>query len=100
MHECIETLVHPHELESAQWAIDILLGAMVLEGLSFRTGINEARKIKRNTSWWRFIRTAKHPELPVVLLEDLAALLGLTIALLAVVAADITGAAKYDAIAS
>jgi divalent metal cation (Fe/Co/Zn/Cd) transporter len=68
--------------------------------LSFRTGIREARKVKRKTSWWRFIRTAKNPELPVVLLEDLAALLGLAFALSAVVAADVTGDAKYDAMGS
>ena len=96
----IEKLQNAHELESAEWAIGILLGAIVLEGVSFRTGIREARKVKRNTSWWRFIRTAKNPELPVVLLEDLAALTGLAIALAAVVAADRTGDPKYDAIGS
>jgi cation diffusion facilitator family transporter len=100
IYDGIEKLVHPHELESAQWAIGILLGAICLEGLSFRTGIREARKVKRKTSWWRFIRTAKNPELPVVLLEDLAALLGLAFALSAVVAADVTGDAKYDAMGS
>ncbi|MEY2424161.1 MAG: hypothetical protein QOI95_4228 [Acidimicrobiaceae bacterium] len=96
----VEKLQHAHELESAEWAIGILIGAMVLEAFSFRTGIREARKVKRNTSWWRFIRTAKNPELPVVLLEDLAALLGLAFALCAVVAADRTGDPKYDAIGS
>ena len=100
IYDGVEKLVHPHELESAQWAIGILLGATCLEALSFRTGIHEARKVKRNTSWWRFIRTAKNPELPVVLLEDLAALLGLAFALCAVVAADVTGDAKYDAMGS
>ena len=100
IYDGIEKLVHPHELESAQWAIGILLGATCLEALSFRTGIGEARKVKRNTSWWRFIRTAKNPELPVVLLEDFAALLGLAFALCAVVAADVTGDAKYDAMGS
>ncbi|MEY2447486.1 MAG: hypothetical protein QOH79_962, partial [Acidimicrobiaceae bacterium] len=100
VYDGVEKLAHPHELESAEWAIGILLGAIVLEALSFRTGIREARKVKRNTSWWRFIRTAKNPELPVVLLEDLAALVGLVFALCAVVAADVTGDPKYDAIGS
>jgi cation diffusion facilitator family transporter len=100
IYDGIEKLVHPHTLESAQWAIGILLGAILLESLSFRTGIHEARKVKRNTSWWRFIRTAKNPELPVVLLEDLAALLGLVFALSAVIAADTTGDPKYDAMGS
>jgi cation diffusion facilitator family transporter len=96
----VEKLQHAHELESAEWAIAILLGAIVLESVSFRTAIRQARKLKRNTSWWRFIRTAKNPELPVVLLEDFAALLGLTFALCAVVVADRTGDPKYDAIGS
>ena len=100
IYDGIEKLLHPHELESAEWAIAILLGAMGLEGLSFRTAIGEARKVKRNTSWWRFIRTAKNPELPVVLLEDFAALLGLSFALGAVIAADTSGDSKYDAIGS
>lgn len=100
IYDGIEKLLHPHELESAEWAIGILLGAVVLETLSFRTAIQQARKVKRNTSWWRFIRTAKNPELPVVLLEDLAALFGLVFALCAVVTAEVTGDSKYDAIGS
>jgi cation diffusion facilitator family transporter len=100
IYDGVEKLQHAHELESAEWAVGILLGAIVLEAISFRTGIREARKVKRKTSWWRFIRTAKNPELPVVLLEDLAALFGLIFALCAVVAADVTGDPKYDAIGS
>jgi cation diffusion facilitator family transporter len=100
IYDGIEKLQNAHELESVEWAIGILVGAIVLESVSFRTGIHEARKVKRNTSWWRFIRTAKNPELPVVLLEDFAALLGLVIALCAVVVADRTGDSKYDAIGS
>ena len=100
IYDGVEKLVHPHELESAQWAIGILLGAIALESVSFRTAIHSARAVKRNTSWWRFIRTAKNPELPVVLLEDFAALLGLAFALCAIVVADVTGDPKYDAIGS
>ena len=100
LYDGIEKLRHPHELESVEWAIGILLGAIVLEILSFRTAIHAARPVKRDTSWWRFIRTAKNPELPVVLLEDLAALVGLFLALGAVVTAHVTGDSKYDAIGS
>ena len=96
----VDKLRAPHKLDSPQWAIGILIGAMVLEAWSFRTGIHEARKIKGDTTWWRFIRTAKNPELPVVLLEDLAALIGLAMALTAVVAATVTDNAKYDALGS
>jgi cation diffusion facilitator family transporter len=96
----VDKLRNPHELDAPQAAIGILLGAMVLELLSFRTAIREARKVKGSISWWRFIRTAKNPELPVVLLEDFAALIGLTIALASVVAADVSGDARYDALGS
>src|SRR4029079_1391012 len=59
IYDGIEKFANPHELESAEWAIGILLGAAVLEGLSFRTGIRESRKVKGDVSWWRFIRRAK-----------------------------------------
>jgi cation diffusion facilitator family transporter len=96
----IEKLINPHELESAGWAIGILLGAMVLELLSFRTAVRATRPVKRSVSWWRFIRTAKTPELPIVLLEDSAALIGLSIALISIVVAELTGDSRYDAIGS
>ena len=96
----IEKLLNPHELESPQWAIAILLGAFALESFSFRTATVEARKVKGDESWWQFIRIAKNPELPVVVLEDLAALIGLSIALAAVITATITDNSAYDAIGS
>jgi cation diffusion facilitator family transporter len=96
----IEKLRNPHDLESPEWAIVILLGAMVLELLSFRTAIGESRKVKGTISWWRFIRTAKNPELPVVLLEDLAALVGLSLALAAVISSAITDDTTFDALGS
>ncbi|HEV3227755.1 MAG TPA: cation diffusion facilitator family transporter [Acidimicrobiales bacterium] len=100
IYDGIQKLVDPHKLESAGWAIAILFGATVLESLSFRTAMKEARHLRRGGSWWRFIRTAKNPELPIVMLEDLAALTGLAFALIAVVTADRTGDSKYDAIGS
>jgi cation diffusion facilitator family transporter len=96
----IEKLLNPHELESIGWAIGILVGAMVLELFSFRTAIRSTRQVKGAVRWWRFIRTAKTPELPIVLLEDLAALIGLSIALVAVIAAEVTGDTAYDALGS
>lgn len=78
---------HPNELlESGWWWVPVvvLLAAIVAEGLSFRTAIHESIPAKGKQSWGRFIRTAKSPELPVVLLEDAAALLGLIFALMGV----------------
>jgi cation diffusion facilitator family transporter len=100
IYDGIEKLLNPHELESIGWAIGILLGAMVLEMFSFRTAIRSSRHVKGRVGWWRFIRTAKTPELPIVLLEDFAALIGLTIALGAVITATVTGNSAYDAIGS
>lgn len=59
----------------------ILLVSIALEGFSWRTAIKESNKIRGGRSWWSFIRTAKAPELPAVLLEDTAALTGLVFAL-------------------
>ncbi|MDQ4053859.1 MAG: cation diffusion facilitator family transporter [Actinomycetota bacterium] len=75
----------------------VVLGvAIVLESLSFRTAIVETNKVKGEASYWSFIRRAKQPELPVILLEDLAALLGLTFAFVAVTLTLVTENQYYD----
>ena len=71
---------------------------MCLEGYSFRTAIGESREIKGDASWWQFIRQAKEPELPIVLLEDTGALLGLVFALLGVGLSVVTGNPVWDGI--
>jgi len=89
----------PNDLLEGRWwwvAIVVLLGAIVMEGLSFRTAMREADKIRERASWVQFIRRAKSPELPVILLEDFAALIGLTMALLGVGLTKITGNGYFD----
>jgi divalent metal cation (Fe/Co/Zn/Cd) transporter len=94
-------LIHPHQLESIGWAVGVLLVSMVLEGLSFRTGIHEANLVRpAGETWWQFIRHTKSPDLPVVLLEDAAALIGLVIALVSVVLAEATGNSRWDGVGS
>jgi cation diffusion facilitator family transporter len=100
LFEGIEKVREPHELESVGWAIGILLFAIALETYSFRTAIQESRPIKGDGSWWQFIRHAKVPELPVVLLEDFGALIGLVFALGGIALAEITGNARFDAVGS
>jgi cation diffusion facilitator family transporter len=98
-YEGIEKIRHPHELESVTVAIVILVVAIILETFSFRTAILESRKVKDpRSSWWTFIRRSKNPELPVVLLEDLAAEAGLILALSAVSIAHATGDPVWDGI--
>jgi cation diffusion facilitator family transporter len=96
--EGIEKLIHPHEIESAVWAIGVLLLAMVMESFSLRTALREATPMRRGRSIPRFIRETKAPELPVVLLEDAAALCGLWFALIAVVLAEVFHEPRWDAL--
>jgi cation diffusion facilitator family transporter len=96
--EGIEKIRHPHHLESAGVAIAILFVAIGLESYSFRTAIVESNKVRGDASWWQFIRRSKNPELPIVLLEDLGAEIGLIIALGAVSTSVITDDPLYDAI--
>ncbi len=101
LYEGIQKLSHPHETERLPIAIAILLVAIALETFSLRTAVKEARHIKpRNTSWLRFIRTSKQPELSVVLLEDVGAEAGLLIALAGVMTAHFTGEPRWDAAGS
>lgn len=96
--EGIEKIRHPHELESIEWALGVLLLAMVLEGYSFRTAIVEARKVKGDKTWWGFIRSSRSPELPVVLLEDAGAMIGLVLAFTGVSLAAMTGNELWDGV--
>ena len=75
----------------------VLVVAIALEGMSFRTAIKETNKIRGQASFATFVRRAKQPELPVILLEDLAALFGLVFALLGVGLSLITGNEYWDA---
>lgn len=97
LFEGVEKLRHPHTLESPQIAVGILLVGILLESASFRTAIVESRRIKGEGSWWSFIRRSRTPELPVVLLEDFGALVGLILALGAVALSAATGDARFDA---
>jgi cation diffusion facilitator family transporter len=98
--EGIDKLIHPHTVEDPVWAFAVLGVAVVLESGSIRTAIREARPERGERSWWRFIRESKSPEIPVVLLEDFGALIGLTFALVGVALATITDDGAFDAIGS
>jgi cation diffusion facilitator family transporter len=99
IYEGVTKIRDPHELESPSIAIGILLVAVVLESASFRTAIVESRRVREpGMSWWGFIHRSKQPELPVVLLEDFGALMGLMFALVAVSATVITDDPLWDGI--
>lgn len=100
LYEGIEKFRHPHEIEKVWVAITILVFGLVIEGNSLRIAINEANHARGDSSWWSFIRNSKQPELPVVLLEDAGAELGLAAALVGVIIAHQTGDARWDAVGS
>ena len=100
LYEGYDKIVHPHPLESWPWAVGVLLAAIVMEGLSLRTAVRKSNPVRAGRSWARFIRDAKAPELPVVLLEDAAALSGLGFALAGVSLTVITGNALFDGLGS
>ncbi|AXI77811.1 cation diffusion facilitator family transporter [Peterkaempfera bronchialis] len=98
LYEGYEKVAHPHPLESWYWAVGVLIFAILAEGFSFRTAVKESNRIRGSLSWSQFIRRAKAPELPVVLLEDFGALIGLVLALFGVGLAITTGNGVWDGV--
>ncbi|MEU1055815.1 cation diffusion facilitator family transporter [Streptomyces sp. NPDC005876] len=98
LYEGYEKIKHPHELEHWYWPVGVLVFAIIAEGFSFRTAIKESNASRGSKSWTQFIRHAKAPELPVVLLEDFGALIGLVLALGGVGLALLTGDGVWDGI--
>lgn len=96
--EGVEKLSHPHELENVWLPLVVLGAAIVMESFSFRTAIVESNKVRHGKSWVQFIRHAKAPELPVILLEDFAALIGLVLAFGGVGLSVVTHNPIWDAI--
>jgi cation diffusion facilitator family transporter len=98
LYEGIHKLESEEPLTSPLVAVAILAVAIGLETFSFRTAIKESRPLKGGSTWWQFIRQSKSPELPVVLLEDFGALIGLILALLGVGLSVVTGNPVFDAL--
>ena len=96
VYEGVHKIQHPEELEDA-WIAFLVLGiAIVLEAFSFRTALRESNKSRGSKSLARFLRDSRQPELPVILLEDTGALLGLVFALIGVSLAVATGDGRWD----
>lgn len=90
----------PHDIEDPIWAFGVLAFGILLEGFSFRTAIKESNRTRGKQNWVSFIRRARAPELPVVILEDFAALIGLVLALICVALAVVTGDGVWDGVGS
>jgi len=98
LYEGYEKVKHPHEIEHWYWPVGVLVFAIIAESFSFRTAIKESDTLRGEKSWKEFVRHAKAPELPVVLLEDFGALVGLVLALGGVGLALLTGDGVWDGI--
>jgi cation diffusion facilitator family transporter len=98
IYEGIHKIQHPEELTSPMVAVVILLVAVGLETYSWFTAVRESRPLKGSASWWQFIRNSRSPELPVVLLEDTGALIGLVLALCGVGLTVVTDDPIWDGI--
>jgi cation diffusion facilitator family transporter len=99
LYEGFHKVSHPEPIDSWQWVpILVLVVAIGLESFSFRTAIVESNQVRGKQTWTQFIRRAKAPELPVVLLEDFAALIGLGLALFGVGLTLLTDDGVWDGI--
>ncbi len=99
LYEAYHKWLDPHPIEAWKWVpIAVLVAAIGMESYSFRTAIVESNHVRGDRPWVEFVRTAKAPELPVVLLEDLAALIGLVLALFGVTLTLVTEDGRWDAV--
>ncbi|MET9678017.1 cation diffusion facilitator family transporter [Streptomyces sp. NPDC006482] len=98
IYEGYEKIKDPHPIEAWYWPVGVLVFAIIAESFSFRTAIKESNEVRGGLSWKEFVRRSKAPELPVVLLEDLGALVGLVLALAGVGLALGTGDGVWDGI--
>jgi len=98
IYEGIHKLTHP-EMPEAPWlAVGVLTVAILLESASLRAALSEVKKTQGQRSFLKWFRQSRQSELIVVVGEDIAALLGLSLALVAVLATILTGNPLYDSL--
>jgi len=98
LYEGLHKLQHPEPLSRPWIAVGVLVFGLFAEGMSMRTCLAEIAKVRAGRSLWRWFRESRKAELVVIFGEDLAALTGLALALLAVLTSVVTGDPIYDAI--
>ncbi|MBE1552173.1 cation diffusion facilitator family transporter [Mycobacterium sp. OAS707] len=99
-YEGYRKISHRHDVSDPWVALVILLVAGCLEGFSLHTARQQSQQVKGSGSWWEFIRNSRNAELPIVLLEDTAALIGLVLAFSGVFFSALTGDPIWDGIAT
>jgi len=98
VYEGVHKLQHPEPLEQWWWAAGVLVFAIVAEGISMRACLHEVAKVRGERSLWEWFRESRQAELVVIFGEDLAALAGLVLALVAVGLSVVTGNPLWDAL--
>jgi cation diffusion facilitator family transporter len=96
LYEGWHKVMAPHQVENPLWAFGVLGVAIGLETFSLRTAVRESAQARGSDSWLEYFRRAKAPEIPVVLLEDLGALIGLVFATIGVTLTVLTGDGRWD----
>ena len=100
LYEGWHKLVHPGPIRFPWVAVGILVFGLAAETVSLRACLHEVNKVRGGRSLWRWFRESRQSELVVILGEDLAALLGLALALAAVALTMFTGNPVWDALGS
>ena len=98
VYEGLHKLQHPEPLQQWWWAVGVLVFGLLAEGMSMRACLQEVKKARGDRSLWQWFRESRQAELVVIFGEDLAALIGLALALVAVVLSVVTGDPIWDAI--
>src|SRR5688500_7724474 len=100
LYEGWHKLAHPEDLSYPWVAVGILVFGLVAEAISMRACLQEVNKVRGQRTYWQWFRTSRQSELVVILGEDFAALLGLALALIAVLLTILSGNPRWDALGS
>jgi cation diffusion facilitator family transporter len=100
LYEGWHKLVHPEALSYPWVAVGILVFGLVAEAISMRACLQEVNKVRGHRTVWRWFRESRQSELVVILGEDFAALVGLALALIAVLLTMATGNPMWDGLGS
>jgi cation diffusion facilitator family transporter len=100
VYEGWHKLAHPEDLSYPWVAVGVLVFGLIAETVSLRACLQEVNKVRGRKTLWQWFRESRQSELVVILGEDLAALLGLALALLAVLMTIVSGNPMWDALGS
>ena len=98
LYEGVHKLKHPEPVTQWWWAVGVLVFSLVAEGISTRAALQEAAQQRGGRSLWKWFRESRQAELIVIVGENIAAMLGLSVALVAIALTVLTGNPLWDAL--